>query len=239
MAEQIRIQEIKPINLEGGYVIDGFPSVGFTNAIATESMIHTSPFKLVAFLDSEHFPPLSIIKDGLPNHSTNIFVNSQLKVGVFSSYLTLHESLHRVAAKTMLNWAKKHKCSLVISSVATKPPMDTEHEIIGAASTETAKTILNEVNIPILSHGVIPGIPGLLLIEGRYTNQNVVVLIFNPEKEEGPDFKSGAKLCKAISKLIPGASCNMRLLEKEAKVVEQDLQEAEKETKSLADSMYR
>ncbi len=239
MTEQIRIHETKPINLEGGYVIDGFPSVGFTNAIATESMIHTSPFELAAFLDSEHFPPLSIIKEGLPNYPTNIFVNAQLKVGVFSSYLTLHESLHRVAAKTMLNWAKKHKCSLVISSVAIKLPIDTEHEIVGVASTETAKTILNEANIPILSHGVIPGIPGLLLIEGSYINQNVVVLIFNPEKEEGPDFKSGAKLCKAISKLIPGASCNMKLLEKEAKVVEHDLQEAEKETKSLADSMYR
>lgn len=239
MTEQIRIHEIKPINLEGGYVIDGFPSVGFTNAIATESMIHTSPFELVAFLDSDHFPPLSIIKDGLPNHSTNIFVNAKLKVGVFSSYLTLHVSLHRFAAKTMLNWAKKHKCSLVISSVAVKPAIPTEDEIIGAASTETAKTILNEANIPILSHGTIPGIPGLLLIEGRYANQNVIVLIFNPENEEGPDFKSGAKLCKAISKLIPGSSCNMKLLEKEAKVVEEDLLEAGKETKSIADSIYR
>ncbi len=61
----------------------------------------------------------------------------------------------------------------------------------------------------------------------------------NPENEKGPDFKSGAKLCKAISKLIPGSSCNMKLLEKEAKVIEQDLQEAEKETKGLTDSMYR
>ncbi|MEK6866346.1 MAG: proteasome assembly chaperone family protein, partial [Thermoproteota archaeon] len=38
MYHRMRIKELRPINLEGGYLIDGFPSVGFTSAIATESM---------------------------------------------------------------------------------------------------------------------------------------------------------------------------------------------------------
>jgi hypothetical protein len=29
---QISIREIKPINIEGGYLIDGFPSTGYTSA---------------------------------------------------------------------------------------------------------------------------------------------------------------------------------------------------------------
>ena len=47
MYPKIRIKEFKPLNLEGGYLIDGFPSAGFSSAIATESMVHTSQFELV------------------------------------------------------------------------------------------------------------------------------------------------------------------------------------------------
>ena len=107
MISKIKIREIKKLNLEEGYLIDGFPSVGFSNAIATESMIHTSQFKLGGVIDSESFPPISFIKNRKPNFPTRIFVNEELKVGIFLSYLTLDQSLHRITAKTMLSWAKK------------------------------------------------------------------------------------------------------------------------------------
>jgi len=62
------------VNLEGGYLVGGFPSVGFSSAIATESMIHTSQFELAGIIDSPSFPPISIIKDGKPDYPTRIFV---------------------------------------------------------------------------------------------------------------------------------------------------------------------
>ena len=102
MSPKIRIRELKPLSLEGGFLIDGFPSVGFTSAIATESMIHTSQFELAGVIDSESFPAISVVKNGKPNFPTRIFVNEDLKVGIFLSFLTLDQSLHRVAAKTML-----------------------------------------------------------------------------------------------------------------------------------------
>ena len=95
MYPKIRIKEFKPLNLEGGYLIDGFPSAGFSSAIATESMVHTSKFELAGIIDSDTFPPISVIKDGKPNYPTRILVNEELKVGVFLSYLTLDQSLHR------------------------------------------------------------------------------------------------------------------------------------------------
>jgi uncharacterized protein len=236
---EIKIHEIKPIRMDGGYVIDGFPSMGFTSAIAAESIINTSEFELVGFLDSDLFPPMSIIKNGLPYHTTNIFVNSKLKIGIFSSYLSLDPTLHRQAAKTMMHWAKKHNCSLVISSVPQKSSTETEQEeITCAVSTKTAKERLESAGIPIITHGTIPGIPGMLLTEGRFSDQDVVVLIFNLRKEKEPDFKSGAKLCRAISKIVPGTSCDMKLFEKEAEIVEQEIKKTESEAKHL-NSMYR
>jgi uncharacterized protein len=234
---RIRIKETQPINIEDGYLVDGFPSTGFTSAIATESLINTSQFELAGFIDSDSFPPVSIVKNGLPNYPSRIFVNNALKVAVFSSYLTLHESLHRTVARQMLKWAKLHKCSLIVSSVAVKQS-DKEEQIIAAASTEEAKTKLKDANISILEHGTIPGIPGALLNEGMLYDQNVAVVLFNA-KNIAPDFKSSVQLCTAISKLIPGVACDIKSLQKEAKTAEHELRETEEETKILRDSMYR
>ena len=234
---EITIREIKPITIEGGYLIDGFPSTGYTSAIATESLINTSQFELAGFIDSDSFPPVSIIKNGKPNYPSRIFVNNDLKVAVFSSYLTLHESLHRSLAKSMLSWAKQHKCSLVVSSVAVRSP-DKEEQVIAAASTEEAKQKLKDADISILEHGTIPGIPGSLLNEGMVNNQNVAVVLFNA-KNVAPDFKSSVQLCTAMSKLIPGVSCDIHSLQKEAETAEHEIRETEEETKVLRDSMYR
>ena len=233
MIPKIRIREIKKSNLEEGYLIDGFPSVGFSSAIATESMIHTSNFELGGVIDSEAFPPISVIKNGEPNFPTRIFVNEELKVGVFLSYLTLDQSLHRITAKTMLSWAKK-KIKLIVSSIAIKSSKGDE-EMMGIGSTEYARNKIKEAGLKVLERGTIPGV---LLNEGSVSNQDVIVIIFHTNGE-GPDFKSSAKLCMAMSKLIPGASCDIPSLQKEAEKAEIIIKEAQAESKHLKDSMYR
>jgi uncharacterized protein len=237
VSPKIRIRELKPLNLEGGFLIDGFPSVGFTSAIATESMIHTSQFELAGVIDSESFPPISVVKNGKPNFPTRIFVNEDLKVGIFLSFLTLDQSLHRATAKTMLKWAKEHKIGLIVSSVAIKSS-NNDKEIIGIGSTDIARTKIKEAGLKTLDHGTIPGIPGMLLNEGSISKQDVIVIVFHTDGKE-PDFKSSAQLCMAISKLIPGASCDIPSLQKEAEKAEIVIKETQEESKHLKDSMYR
>ncbi|AFS82473.1 proteasome assembly chaperone family protein [Candidatus Nitrosopumilus sediminis] len=237
MSPKIRIRELRKLNLEEGYLIDGFPSIGFSSTIATESMIHTSQFELAGVVDSESFPPISIIKDGKPNFPTRIFVNDDLKVGVFLSYLTLEQSLHKITAKTMLSWAKKHKIKLIVSSVAIKSSNNIE-KMICIGSTESARNKIKEAGLKVLEHGTVPGIPGMLLNEGSISDQDVIVIIFHTDGK-GPDFKSSAELCMAMSKLIPGASCDITSLQKEAEKAEIMIKKTQEETNHLKDFMYR
>ncbi|SRR5579885_921102 len=236
MNNEIVIRELKSINIEGGYVIDGFPYAGLANAIATESLINTtSQFELAGVLDSELFPPISIIRDEIPGFPARIFVNEQLKVAVFSSYLTPHESLHREVAKTILKWANDHKCSLIVSSSAVK----TEEKpfVIGVATTPETKKRLADADIPVLKNGTVPGIPGILLNEGSITKTNVIVLLYKGQ-ETGPDFRAGAEICMAMAKLVPGAACDLRTLMSEAENVEQQMKQAEEEAGPLRDAIY-
>ena len=164
MTKDIEIKEIVPIELEGGTLVNGFPSSGITSAIATESLINTSNFELQANIDSDKFPPISIIKNGMPNYATRIFVNRDLKVGIFSSYLTLDVTMHRTAARMMLDWAKEKKCSTIVSSITVKG--SNELDVFGVASTGNARGKLVENGITMVDHATIPGISGILLNEG-------------------------------------------------------------------------
>ena len=237
ISSEIIIKELKEFNLEEGYLIDGFPSVGFSSAIATESMIQTSKFELCGIIDSKNFPPISVIKEGKPNYPSRIFVNEDLKVGVFSSYLNLDQSLHRQVSESMLEWSKKHKIKLIVSSVAVKSDKE-DSQMMGVGSTDSARKKIVEAGLKVLDHGTIPGIPGMLLNEGSITNQDVIVIIFNTTGK-GPDFKSSAELCMTMSKLIPGASCDIPSLQKEAEKAEATIKETQEESTHLKDSMYR
>lgn len=54
---QIRnIKKDRKFNVKGGTVIDGFPSVGLVNAIASEYLIRKVGMELVGVVDSAEFP---------------------------------------------------------------------------------------------------------------------------------------------------------------------------------------
>ena len=237
MSNDVFVRELNPIDVKGGYLIDGFPYTGLANAIATESLINnTSQFELAGILDSELFPPISIIREEVPNFPARILVNKELKLAVFSSYLTPHESIHRQVAKTMLDWAKEHKISFIISSSAIKTD-DEAPFVIGVGSTNEAKKKLRDANIPVLKNGTIPGIPGILLNEGTISNINVIVLLCKA-RESGPDFRAGAEICMAMSKLVPGASCDLKSLLSEAEGIEEHLKQTENDAGPLRDAIY-
>jgi uncharacterized protein len=237
MGNEVFVREIIPIDVKDGYLIDGFPYTGLANAIATESLVNTtSQFELAGVLDSELFPPISIVRDEVPSFPARILVNKDLKVAVFSSFLTPHESIHRDVARVMLKWASDHKCSFIISSSAIKSD-DESPFVIGVGSTAAAKKKLQDANVPVLKNGTVPGIPGILLNEGMIADINVIVLLCKA-RDSGPDFKAGAEICMAMTKLVPGAACDLKQLLNEAEGIEQNLKQTEQDAGPLRDAIY-
>lgn len=233
---QIILRELKPFNIKGGCLIDGFPYAGLSNAIAAQSMIKTMNFEMVGILDSEFFPPISVVKDTLPQFPTGIFVNEDLKVAVFSSYFTPDESLHRTLAKMMINWAEVHKCSLILSSSIIKTEMENEI-VVGIGSTENARKMLKKANLSVLSNGTVAGIPSILLNEGVFSDIDVIVLLINT-REGQPDFRTGAEVCMAMSRLVPHAVCDLDSLLWEAEKIEDGMKKVVAQVKPQRHTMY-
>jgi uncharacterized protein len=223
----LEIRKLKNVNLKGGIVVDGFPSVGLANAIASECLIHSLKTEFVAMIDSPAFPPLAIVRNAMPNFPARVYANEELKLAMFVSELNLDASLFRPAANMMLDWALNSNCDLIVSAAGIPyeegEEVDAAHpQVYAVGSTQHALKIAAEAGLPPALSGSVSGIPAILLNEGSWRNFDVIVLLVKVVRD-APDFRAGAAVAEALAKLAPGAKCDVPALLKEAEVMEKTL----------------
>lgn len=251
----IEIRKIKSVNLKRGTVIDGFPSICLTNTIASQCFINSLKTELVAVLNSPGFPGLSIIHNGIPTFPARIYANEDLKLSIFVSELNLDQTMHYSISKIILQWAIENECELIISAAGipvfqentgvpsaaelkTEKANEVETHVFAAASTTRAVERLANAGVPALSNGSVTGIAALLLNEGLWMNFDVIVLLVKVLKDV-PDFRAAAALSETISKLIPGASCDIASLLQEAAEIEKSLRKIKTEQTDPDVRIYR
>lgn len=234
MAEPtLEIRKLKNVNLKGGIVVDGFPSVGLANAIASECLIHSLKTDFVAMIDSPAFPPLSIIRNAMPNFPARVYANEDLKLAMFVSELNLDAAMFRPAANLMMDWALSSNCDLIVSAAGI-PYEEGETveiaspQVFAVGSTPHALKIAAEAGIQPALTGSVSGIPAILLNEGSWRNYDVIVLLVKVVRD-APDFRAGAAVAEALARLAPGAKCDVPALLKEAEVMEKTLKKLRSE----------
>jgi uncharacterized protein len=230
----IEIRKLKMPNLKGGILIDGFPSGGLSNSIASMCFMSSIRSELVSVLESPIFPSVSTVRHGMANSPARIYANADLGVSFLISELSLNESLYFPVSKAIMRWAKENKCDLVISSgtIVSQNTKGVKHvrkehkysNIYGAASTESAMQRMTNCEIPELElySGPVTGIPGLLLNEGATINFDVIVLLGKVQIQTS-EHRAAAAISQAIMKLVPGLTCDTRFLISVAKDHERDL----------------
>jgi uncharacterized protein len=230
MSIQLRwVNKKRRYNLQGGTILDGFPSTGLVNAIAIECLIRSVRTELVAILDSPEFPPVSLVTDGRPQFPARIYVNESLKVAFFISELDIHPTMQREAARTILQWATDNKCKTIISSASITRKLEQasdstliSSEISALGSTDAAREMIAQKGFVQIRTGVINGIPAILLNEASWMGIDVIVMLVNAASNS-PDFAAATLLSKAISKIVPGIYCDLDTLMKEGELIENNI----------------
>jgi uncharacterized protein len=231
------LQKDKKLDMKGGVVIDGFPSAGLINAIASECLIRSGGTELYAIIDSPEFPPLSIVNQYTPQFPARLHVNRNLKVAFFVSEFNVHPAIQSGIARTILNWGVENGCKMIISAsglVTNELPETSvgqagqrktdEQQIFAVASTRSSLEIIKDHGFVPLRAGSIRGIPAALLNEGSLAEKDVVVLLANIVTD-APDFRAAALISNALTKLVPGLSCDITALDREAEEIETKLKQ--------------
>jgi len=240
---EIKVYEWKPMDVRGMTVINGFPGVGLVSTITANYLIGTLKLEQWGALDSADFPPVAMVYDQKPKFPARIYADEKSKVAVILSEFTPLPHLVRPISAMMLNWAKEHECKRIISPeviyVKTKRK---ELEVFGVGSTDSAREEMKKCGIKQFSEGMISGVSGVLLNEGRMGNFDVFALVAHT-RSGIPDARATAKVIETIIKLVPSIKIDVAPLYDEAERVEKFVRNLREQAKpatgpATPDSMY-
>ncbi len=250
MSEDIKIYELKRTDVKGATVIDGFPSVGLVSSIAANYLINTLKLKQIGIMDSVYFPTVSLIRDGIPQNPVRIYASEKVgdsedspdQIVVFISEFQPPPNLVKPIAAALLDWAEEQRCKMVVSpeglvidreDAEPTPPNEEENgiEIYGVASTKRASAILKDSGVSEFTEGVITGVAGVLLNEGRRRDFNVATILAEAHPDY-PDARAAARIIETIDKVLLHIQLDAKPLYDEAERIESQLKLIHKQTKT-------
>ena len=237
--ENIHIYELRRMDLKGATVIDGFPSVGLVSSIVANYIINALNLEQVAIMDSVYFPTVSLIRDGEPMNPVRIYAGSKEdnkdKIVVFISEFQPPPNLIKVIAAAVIDWAEDQKCKMLLCPeglvVDRESPTEDRAEIkvYGIGSTNFAGNVLREHSITVFEEGVITGVAGVLLNEGKKRDFNVISLLSEAHPDY-PDARAAARVIETIDRILLHTELDAQPLYEEAERIENQLKSIHKQT---------
>lgn len=170
--------------------------------------------------------------------------NMSNTVVVFISEFQPPPNLIKMIASTTLDWMQEQGCLLLISPEGlvidrgdsqqggdSSDPQDS-NEIIpyGIGSTVRARKLLETYNIAQFQEGVISGVAGVLLNEGRRRNFDVISILAEA-RPNFPDARAAAKVIETIDKILLHVNIDVQPLYKEAEGIEEKIKAMQKQAK--------
>src|SRR5213082_3392033 len=216
--EGIQIYELKRMDLRGATVIDGFPSVGLVSSIVANYLINALNLVQIGIMDSVYFPTVALVRDGQPMNPV------------------------KAIAATVLDWAQDARCNLLVCPEglivdAREDEAERQVEVYGIGSTDKTMDMIRKNGITVFEEGVITGVAGVLLNEGRKRDFDVITLLSEAHPDY-PDARAAARAIEVIDKLLLHTELDARPLYEEAERIELQLKNIHHQTEVAKKPSY-
>lgn len=242
MGEGIQIYELRRVDLRGATVIDGFPSVGLVSSIVANYLINALQLVQIGIMDSPYFPTVALVRDGKPMNPVRIYAGTKARednsdqLVVFISEFQPPPNLIKGIASTVLDWAQDQRCTQLLCPEGLIVDKEAEEvrtvEVYGIGSTDRATEILKKHNVTIFEEGVITGVAGVLLNEGRKRDFDVITLLSEAHPDY-PDARAAARVIETIDKILLRTELDAKPLYEEAERIEMQLKSIQLQTEGV------
>ena len=241
--DDVKIYEVKRIDVEGAIVIDGFPSVGLVSSIVANYLIDTLHMEQIGIVESPSFPTVSLVRDGTPQHPVRSTPAEPGRIAPAGwptrSWRSFRSSTPRRTSSipsrprsstgSRNNGAGSWSPPRVSSSSSPRSiesrgrgPRLADVKVYGVASTQKARELYIEPNMSPFMEGVITGIAGVLLNEGRRRGFDVLTFLAEAQADY-PDARAAAKVIETINRILLHTPLDPIPLYHEAERIEQQL----------------
>ena len=224
---KVEVRTLKEVDLKGGTIVAAFPSVGLVSTISATYLIQMLPVDQVCALESEDFPSVSMIYAKKPKFPARVYASPGHKLAIFICEMPLPTRIHRAVAYALMDWAKAQGCRQIISleglPMEGDGPVPEGPGVWGVGSTDRARKELADHKIDQLETGMIAGVAGVLLNEGRWRNVDVIALLAEA-RPDLPDAHAAVSLVHALDELLPDVDVDLGPLKEQSRQLEEYLQ---------------
>jgi uncharacterized protein len=229
------------MDLRGATVIDGFPSVGLVSSIVANYLINALQLVQIGIMDSPYFPTVTLVREGRPMNPVRIYAGGKMdseedRLVVFISEFQPPPNLIKGIAATVLDWAQDQRCVQLVCPeglIVDREAGETrEVEVYGIGSTDRANELLKKNGVAMFEEGVITGVAGVLLNEGRKRDFDVMTLLSEAHPDY-PDARAAARVIEVIDKLLLHTELDAKPLYEEAERIENQLKSIHQQTEAV------
>lgn len=225
------IRDVIDIDLEGGTLIECFPSISALALITANLILESGgkregwDFDQVAVGDSNQLPSICVVYYNKPKFPIRIYSSLESKVALLASEIPQYPPITREIGKKIFQWSKDKGIARIVSvegflSDYTHPPSQLPLRVFGIGTTDSCREYLREKGIPPLDHGVIKGLSAVLLNEGWY-NHSEVIVILGEIRQHYPEVRTAARVIEVLNQLIPPLDIRIEPILVQAEKIEQ------------------
>lgn len=224
----IDIKLFKSKDLKGYSMIEGFPGIGLVGPMAASYMIEKLNMEYIGHIESDLFPPITVVHDGVPMNTARIYADTKDKLIVVFSEFTIPSSAVYQLSNELMSFVRKNGIARIISISGMPTTKQGPTPYIIASDPALVKKASSE-GIKQIREGVIAGVSAVLMTladELDITAANLLVevnpVIMNP--------KYAKTAIQGLQKLI-GLKIDLTELDKESAEVEARVREMLKKAK--------
>ncbi len=227
---QIKLFDEK--NLKGYTLIEGFPGAGLVGPMAASYIIEKLNMKYIGYIDSDLFPPITAVHDGVPMFTARIYEDDKNKLAVVLSEFTIPTNAVHDLGLELLSFVRKYGIAKIIS-IGGMPSQQLSNDAFVIASQKDLFDRAVKLGLKPIEEGVIAGVSAVLLTGASQLSIPMVDILVevNPEIM---DPKYAEIAINALNKLI-NTQIDLSELEKETKEVESKVREILKKAKETHD----
>jgi len=231
-----RVKVSDDMYTEGALVVSCFPSVSHVSSIVAHYLIERLELKFVGGILDARLPPVALIQDGKPMPPVRMYAGKPVcnmekcdNVVVLVSEAPIPPRLCLPLAEALLEYShqKGFVAGVLIDSFSHQQESghevmdtdDTDETLLGIGATDWALEQLETMGIPPLEAGMVAGMSGVLLGEGRRRRLNMLCIMAESAGSI-PDARAAARVIEKLDKMLPAIHLDTEPLLVEAERIE-------------------
>jgi len=200
-SSRVTVVETSPID-KCRYCLVGFPDVGLVSSIALGHAILEAQMTEVGHLESDEFPPVIVVHDGVPKPPLRLYHKNDVVFVV--SEMPIDSNLITPIVRSLVDWAESKNVELLIttSGIAVPNRLEIEvPEVYGVASSAAGRKVMEDAGIKALEEGFIAGLHAALMKESLKKKVPSLILLAQSHLKY-PDPGAAASLINALNRLV-------------------------------------